>query len=352
MLSQRTTPPAVSDGSFAVDSLDRASPRSSPGTLCAPCEIPSARPHPGGPSVLTDRTLEEAALSATADDLLLARHLVDHFGGNDVAWLTAPARSPDAGAIFCAHATPTDDPHLPTSPIIDLIQGIAESRPGGAHALLRRRIFTTAPVRPVERAFVRVQAKKHTAISRASLSASGGEDTTPLRKIDVSGDACSARDRVVDRHRILLDSGSPDPTDPMALAEWWAERAERSAERKESDRAIGAVLILPDGSVGGGATNLGGRNRTLHAEVNLVQQWWRTHARPIPPGSEVFVTLQSCRMCAAMLVGACEDPHRLRVTYRDRDPGRYARATLLQELGAEVRAAPRGAPDHRTRSAE
>ena len=85
-----------------------------------------------------------------------------------------------------------------------------------------------------------------------------------------------------------------------------------------------------------GGANLAGENRSLHAEVNLVQRWWAREGRPIPADAQVFVTQQSCRMCAAILVTACAAPETLRVYYRDPDPGRFAQSTELQRLDLEA----------------
>ncbi|HEX4924736.1 MAG TPA: Bd3614 family nucleic acid deaminase, partial [Bdellovibrionales bacterium] len=49
------------------------------------------------------------------------------------------------------------------------------------------------------------------------------------------------------------------------------------------------------------AHNTNHSNRTLHAELNLVQSWWRMHQAPLPAGAEIYTTLEPCRMCSGMI---------------------------------------------------
>ena len=82
------------------------------------------------------------------------------------------------------------------------------------------------------------------------------------------------------------------------------------------------------------ARNLNGSHRPLHAEVNLLLQWWEQAHAPIPAGWRVVTSLQSCRMCAAMLVHCASDAG-IEALYAEPDAGRLSRCTALQERGWE-----------------
>jgi tRNA(Arg) A34 adenosine deaminase TadA len=72
---------------------------------------------------------------------------------------------------------------------------------------------------------------------------------------------------------------------------------------------------------------------TSHAEVNLLELW----ARPLPAGSRVVSTLKPCRMCAGLVWDQAEDRRHVLVVYGEDDPGRGARATVLDADSAERR---------------
>ena len=78
------------------------------------------------------------------------------------------------------------------------------------------------------------------------------------------------------------------------------------------------------------------RHRLHHAELNLVQRWQAAHGPTFPAGSRVVVSLQCCRMCAAVLVDMAP-AEGLPVAYLEPEPGRFGRHTALQARGWERR---------------
>ena len=80
------------------------------------------------------------------------------------------------------------------------------------------------------------------------------------------------------------------------------------------------MLIHPDGTLDA-AVNTNAENRCLHAEVNLLARWLpgfgadedeadgdrdEPPRRLFPRGSRMLVTLQCCRMCAALACAASD----------------------------------------------
>lgn len=216
------------------------------------------------------------------------------------------------GPVYAAVA-----PRASRTAVFELVQGVYEAFPGQAHALLRARILTTAPPRPLDRAVVQVAAKRLT----AGVSPCEPQDVV---RFDVSPFARRARATARRRARVRCD----DPAEVVDIAQALPRGTGPLAAQ---DRPVVAALAGPDGRVLGATRNTAGRNRTLHAEVNLVQGWWAQHRTPLPDGSTVYVSLQPCRMCAALLAHAAGG--RLTVCYGAPDPGRFARGTALQRGG-------------------
>ena len=90
-----------------------------------------------------------------------------------------------------------------------------------------------------------------------------------------------------------------------------------------------AALYSPARGVYRVAANTNGENKALHAEMNLLlTDGHDAHNRAlIEPDTTLLVTLQCCRMCAAL---AAESRNIRGATYLREDPGPLARFTALQ----------------------
>ena len=141
-----------------------------------------------------------------------------------------------------------------------------------------------------------------------------------------------------------------------------AARVARSAR----DRLVVAMLVSADGALLDCAVNTNARNQALHAEVNLLAPWLEggdaqdaseededkrnenenenenENVPKLPAGARVLVTLQCCRMCAALICAASDDARArhgvetLRdVVYAEEDDGKYSDDTALQRRGWE-----------------
>jgi tRNA(Arg) A34 adenosine deaminase TadA len=142
--------------------------------------------------------------------------------------------------------------------------------------------------------------------------------------------------------------------------------------RAARDRQVVAMLVSADGALLDCAVNTNARNQALHAEVNLLAPWLEGLVTPegaevegadaedaseededkrnenenetprLPAGARVLVTLQCCRMCAALICAASDDARArhgvetLRdVVYAEEDVGKYSDDTALQRRGWE-----------------
>jgi tRNA(Arg) A34 adenosine deaminase TadA len=202
---------------------------------------------------------------------------------------------------------------------LELALAVWERLPGRAHAALRRRIRLTGEPTELDRAVTAVVAHR--------LAAVVGEDAP----IEVPCEDLSPwldRARVRAREARVVPGADRLPADltgfvrdlvPAGEDRRWAER----------DRPVVAVLAGPDRRIRWAARNAGGSNRVLHAECALVLGL----DAPLEAGSTVLVSLQPCRMCAALLAARAEGP--IAVRWLEPDPGRLARDTALQRLGWE-----------------
>lgn len=215
-------------------------------------------------------------------------------------------------------------------PVFALVDAIGHLHPGSAHALLRGRILTTAAPDPADRAIVQVCGRKFAAGVTPAIGA-----VPSLARLDLG--PASRASREVHRRASAVDA-------PPSVAGWsddalvdlllgLAPIDARSPERLR-DRPVSALLVGPDGEVLEAARNTNGTNRVRHAEVNLIERWSAGGAR-IPVGASVLVGTQCCRMCAALLVRASEDPTGLDVRFALPETGRFGTHTALQALGVE-----------------
>jgi len=168
---------------------------------------------------------------------------------------------------------------------------------------------------------------------------------------------------------------------------------------REHNRNVIAMLVSKDGELLDCAVNTNSKNQVLHAEVNLLAPWLagfggseeeelceseteeknaedvdgktrektsaatarkrsedglagarrKRNSKKIPPGSRILVTLQCCRMCAALICAASDDARETQgeqctrredvplfeVVYAEEDVGNYSSSTELQRRNRE-----------------
>ncbi len=247
-------------------------------------------------------------------------------------WATTPvAYLIHDDAVFYATA-PTSSltqPWRPHSAVTELIQGLYSLDPETALWRVRQRIWTqesTPPVAALNATMVALAARKIRILGSSHSMLENPECGPALQlatrfwRLEYAGR--SNPKGLEPDHRSLEDLISQIPDGPV---------------RARSARKVAAILYDSSGQRLWSAVSTNAFNRTQHAEVNLVQSYVATFDRPLPAGSIVVTSLKPCRMCATMLLHACEAPLSLRVRYRDFDPGPKARSTALNQ----------GSPDRR-----
>lgn len=192
----------------------------------------------------------------------------------------------------------------PHSALTNLISGIWRMFPGSAHFMLRARIFLNYEPTQLCRGMMIVCAKRFTRLPSvpASVKArvASGDKTAFLIATDVMSESS----------RFSVGCLS----DEIAL----------------QNRSVEAWLLDADGKLVGWGVNTSGRNRTCHAEMNLLRGWWSKNRRPLPAGGKLICTLEPCPMCAGAIVQCIESQSKFRVEYVNADCGSMTRRSILR----------------------
>lgn len=310
----------------------------------------------------TRRRKKNAVRAPTGDDyaLIRAARVIFSSAAAEVAFVRAPAKKDDdedddARAALVAVATRRGR-HSATR---NLIVGVREmerervERYGGrnfADAWLRGRIFasgTTEGFSAFDRATVKVAATSHTRMDDFDEERGDGATTIDgLELVDVTPHAMRAMERG-EAESLALCARALPPKSDMRDARDFFDAAARALERTETSssasssrrgkhREVFAALYCESRGVYAVAANTNGDNKALHAECNLLARAVRsTDANDgdpdrvvIEPKSTLFVSLQCCRMCAA-LVDEFRDVIDAAVFLKE-DDGPLARGTALQ----------------------
>jgi tRNA(Arg) A34 adenosine deaminase TadA len=272
----------------------------------------------------------------------IARHLLQQSESN-VA-LLIEKREP-ATLYFALHS---QKDIAPTSSVVRLIQGIYASEPENSRVLVRNRIYTTAQLTTMDRGIIQVAAKR--ASERIFDEAFGDLENfeIPERQIDLS-ETFNGLSGVLEYERNYEHEYKNHPRSPLAGCDdkaWMAFAVQLtlpiqvSRESQTalflSNRPVAAVLVSKTGELLDWALNTNAVNKTLHAELNLVQSYYRKFKSKLPAGSKLFTTLKPCKMCAAMIVEAAEDMRNFEVIYGEDDPGPNARNTALENFQRQL----------------
>ena len=348
-----------------------------------------------------ERALAAALLEETAEGLgeapphdvaFLVADVPTELGGCEkVVWFASSA----------ADAKPWE---RPVARLVLGVREAAASADVSPHRWARNRILTTSALTELERAIVKVAAGKvarvvpdaktqtrEDAKTKRAQSSTSDESSTSISESSISEDALARLPRHDANHwaefamrrgvresraalpaaiaRVKRDKTRENDASLFAWANAFissrregldAARVARSAR----DRLVVAMLVSADGALLDCAVNTNARNQALHAEVNLLAPWLEggdaqdaseededegnenenenENVPKLPAGARVLVTLQCCRMCAALICAASDDARArhgvetLRdVVYAEEDDGKYSDDTALQRRGWE-----------------
>jgi cytidine deaminase len=207
----------------------------------------------------------------------------------------------------------------PSSAVIKLIQSLFDEHRDHTFFILRNRIFTTAVLQRQCQGMVKIIAKK----ARGEIRpVNHGLQVSFLFLVTVLGvDEPFAK-------LTLLSSENQLPLDTVqslhvgSKLEWIRSVAglnPRGEVLHDYDRDIACVLVENSGEILGYGLNCNSKNKTLHAEVNLVQRYFKETGHKIPRDAHLYTTRKPCKMCAGMLYDGCEDPKTLHIHFSEED---------------------------------
>jgi tRNA(Arg) A34 adenosine deaminase TadA len=216
----------------------------------------------------------------------------------------------------------------PSSAVIKLLQGLFDRFVDHSFFILRQRIYTTAPLRKSCHGMVKVVAKRVV----GGVQPWDHKQLVTLQKTGIGGDEIIFPSALLSlENRSSLESIEELRGDsPAAWVRAVAGLNPRGEILHDFDRDIACVLVDKSGDLLGYGLNSNSKNKTLHAEVNMVQRYFRELGRKLPEGAQIYTTRKPCKMCAAMIYDWSENPESLKIYFAEED--KASRATVLDAV--------------------
>lgn len=227
----------------------------------------------------------------------------------------------------------------PSSAVVKLLQGLFDQCVDQSFFILRQRIFTTAALTEMCRGMVKVVAKRAT----GGITSRQHEFKIHSRFQQV-GETLT---EVTSRHHLSFENHFPlaqvqgwveknkshNIEDYLQIAQHLAAQVPRGDILHDYDRNIAALLVSSQGQVLSYGINSNSKNKTLHAEVNLLQKLFLDFSLKIPAGAILYSTHKPCKMCAGMIYHWSENPTKIQVYYSVTEKGLFSRHTVLDREG-------------------
>lgn len=242
-------------------------------------------------------------------------------GPASAAYLSAAFLIAADQTVYFSRLQPLD--YQPETPATRLICGLWARFGSNALVLVRRPIFTLAPITELDRAFVKVSAKRIKPVTPSAILPSERPSLVEI-----------GADERLDTTRLPARRVRSEP-EALACLEVLESRIPRGPRLATSARRLSALLVDAGGEVLSAALNTAGHDRTRHAEANLVRSWWQTTRSHLPQGATLYCTLKPCKMCAALIWTAAHEHKNVNVVFARFDPGPLAQDTLLSKNGME-----------------
>jgi tRNA(Arg) A34 adenosine deaminase TadA len=221
----------------------------------------------------------------------------------------------------------------PTSSAQKLIQEVFEKFYDHSFFILRNPLFTTEAQDPATQSMVKVVAKRARYSQSLEVFFSLATQKVELGCKEVffseSPDQQSAELDLSQFAFADLNLNSLNDHQIVALLKKVIESLPRGKVLHDYHRPIAALLLNEKNQIVSLFKNTNARSKTLHAEVNLIQNWYNKIAAPIPEHYKIFVTLKPCRMCAD-LIAKCSHP-KVPIYFLENDPGPLAQGSQIEE---------------------
>lgn len=219
----------------------------------------------------------------------------------------------------------------PSSALVKLLQGIFDQYVDHSFFILRKRLYTTGAPSEMGRGMLKVVAKRSSfSVFPVNHSLNLEPEFVPIGEPD---EVLFKSQYLSAENQQRLQDLTLQSDDFLKEAIELTRVVARGEVLHDYDRMIAALLVGPDKKLLSYGVNSNSKNKTLHAEVNLIQRLYRETGAKIPAGSVLFSTHKPCKMCAGMIHDWSETPQALRVFYRVEEKGQLSRHTILDQLG-------------------
>jgi len=221
----------------------------------------------------------------------------------------------------------------PSSAVVKLVQGLFDHHIDHSFFILRNRIFTTAPVTAMCHGMVKVVAKR----LQGGVTAANHDLQVLFEKVLVGDETVLATVQLlsVENQLPLEKIKALKQESPLAWVQKIAALNARGEILHDFDRDIACLLVDKTGEILAYGLNSNSKNKTLHAEVNMVQRFFREHQAKLPRDAKLITTRKPCKMCAGMIHVWSEDPSTLEIHYLEDD--KSSQNTVLDHVVKWIR---------------
>ncbi len=225
----------------------------------------------------------------------------------------------------------------PYSPVTILIQGIYQEYPEIALKILRNKIFTNYYPSEMCLGMVKVAAKRIAYINNFSdQNILIHEQTFEITLQKNDKNLPEELSFILEKYDYKLKKA----LDFMHFAQDLTKEIKVEKEKYESNRQVACILVDSKHNILSYGLNENSRNKTLHAEINMIQKFYNQFNQFIPKGSRIYTTLKPCKMCAGMIWHCAENILDIKVYFLHNDIGSMAKSTVLNCNSVErIRAA-------------
>lgn len=226
----------------------------------------------------------------------------------------------------------------PSSAVVKLLQGLFDKHIDQSFFILRQRIYTTASLSEMCRGMIKVVAKRATELIVPQDQ--GLDLKLRFEEIGSSAELLATVTHLNEENQAPLDEirawiqkqKLESDQSYLQAAQGLSTRVPRGEVLHDYDRNIAALLRSREGEVLSYGLNSNSKNKTLHAEVNLLQRLYKNGSQQIPEGAILYSTHKPCKMCAGMIHDWCVNPQALQVFYKIEETGALSRQTVLDRL--------------------
>lgn len=266
---------------------------------------------------------------------LIRAELQNLSDAHEWAWVLS-AKPGEKEKLFFAGYRRKGPDHCPSSAVVKLLQGIFDQLRDHAFFVLRNRIFASYAVSQMDRGMVSLVAKRFAVVEANTVS---GNDRLPdFEWIEIGDrDALFFETRVPQLNCLLEPRVSLVPAGALEALAALEQQIPRGSVLHDHPRKIAALLLDRSGRILTYAVHGGWLNKTLHAEVLLLQDHYRRTGMALPPGASIVTSLKPCRMCAEMIAHMSAPGAPVSVNYRDNDLGPKARGSSIENQMRELR---------------